>query len=44
MSQNTKKLQKTVFNTQLKRRKIVFEEKSGNYVKNEPKIAAFMYF
>ena len=33
MSQNTKKLQKTVFNTQLKRRKTVFEEKSGNYTK-----------
>lgn len=28
MSQNTKKLQKTVFNTQLKRRKTVFEKKA----------------
>ena len=44
MSQNTKKLQKTVFNTQLKRRKTVFEEKSRNYTKNELKIATFMYF
>lgn len=44
MSQNTKKLQKTVFNTQLKRRKTVFEEKSRNYAKNEPKLAKFMYF
>lgn len=44
MSQNTKKLQKTVFNTQLKRRKTVFEEKSRNYTKNESKITKFMYF
>ena len=44
MSQNTEKLQKTVFNTQLKRRKTVFEEKNGNYTKNESKITTFMYF
>ena len=44
MSQNTKKHRKSVYNTQLKRRETVFEEKSGNYAKNEPKIAAFMYF
>lgn len=44
MSQNTKKLQKTVFNTQLKRKKTVFEEKSGNYAKNESKITTFMHF
>ena len=28
MSQNTEKLQKTVFNTQLKRKKTIFEEKA----------------
>ena len=42
MSQNTEKLQKTVFNTQLKRKKAVFEEKIGNNAKNEPK-TTFMY-
>lgn len=44
MSQNTEKLQKTVFNTQLKRKKTAFGGNSGNYIKNQPKITAFMCF